>query len=146
MDARAVILATNFTADADTIAFDLRSAYSVPDLQKLERTFTYRRGQAPSLEVRDEAKFSSPENFESALITWGTSHRTGADELTISDGSAAVRVSIDTGGAPFHLRQETIDEDTENHRKPVHLGIVLDNKVPNAVVTLRIWPITQASH
>jgi hypothetical protein len=138
----AVVLATNFTAAADTIVFDLRSAYSVSDLQKLERTFTYQRGDAPFLEVHDEADFSTPENFESALITWGEIRRTAADELTISDGSGAVRVGIDTSGVPFHLRQETIDEDTENGRKPVHLGIVLDNKVSSAVVTLRISPMT----
>jgi hypothetical protein len=141
LDARAVVLTTNFTPSADTIAFDLRSAYAVPDLQKLQRTFIYQRGQTPCLEVRDEANFSRPEDFESALITWGKIRRTANDELTISDGSGAVRVGIDTGGAPYHLRQETIDEDTENGRKPVHLGIVLENKAPNAVVTFRIWPV-----
>lgn len=142
LDARAVVLATNFTTSADGIVFDLRSAYSVRDLQKLQRTFVYRRGNTPCLEVRDEVNFSQPENFESALITWGRIQRLAADKLTISDGSGAVRVQIDTGGIPFHLRQETIDENTENKRKPVHLGIVLDNKVPGADVTLRIWPLT----
>ncbi|HEV2328439.1 MAG TPA: heparinase II/III family protein [Verrucomicrobiae bacterium] len=145
IDARAVVLATNFTETADSIVFDLRSAYSVPDLQKLERTFVYQRGQTRRLEVRDEAHFSTPESFESALVTWGKIQRAAADELTISDGSGAVRVSIDTGGVPFHLRQEIIDEDTENHRKPVHLGIVLDNKALSAMVTLRIWPSRQSN-
>jgi Heparinase II/III-like protein len=146
MSARAVVIATNFTASADGIVFDLRSAYSVPDMQKLERAFVYQRGQTPCLEVRDEAKFSGPENFESALITWGKIRQTTANELIISDGPGAVRVNIDTGSLPFHLRQETIDEDTENGRKPIHLGIVLDNKVSSAIVTLRIWPITQSKN
>ncbi|HEX3627715.1 MAG TPA: heparinase II/III family protein [Verrucomicrobiae bacterium] len=143
--ARAVVLATNFTETADSIVFDLRSAYSVPDLQKLQRSFAYQRGRAPSLEVRDQAEFSTPDSFESALITWGKISRTATDELTISDGSGAVRVKIDTGGVPFHLHQETIDEDTENKRKPVHLGIVLDNKVSSADVTLRISPMAQVA-
>jgi hypothetical protein len=144
--ARAVVLATNFTPAADGIVFDLRSAYSVPDLQKLERTFVYQRGQMPCLEVRDQANFSAPKSFESALITWGKIQRTATDELTISDGSGAVRVKIDTGGVPFHVRQETIDEDTENGRKPVHLGIVLDEKASHAFVTLKIRPITQTKN
>jgi hypothetical protein len=141
--ARAVLLATHFTPSADTISFDLRSAYSAPDLRKLDRTFVYQRGKSPCLEVRDQAIFSAPESFESALITWGRVRRTAAHELTISDGSGVVRVSIDTGGVPFHLRWETIDEDTDNHRKPAHLGIVLNNKVSSAVVTLRIVPVIQ---
>lgn len=139
-DARAVMLATNFTAAADGIVFDLRSAYAVPDLQKLQRTFVYRRGQSPCLEVRDEASFSTPENFESALVTWGKIEHPSANELVISDGPGTIRVTIDTGGVPFHIREEPIDEDTENKRKPVHLGIVLDDKASSAVVILRIFP------
>ena len=141
LDARAVVLATNFTAAADGIVFDLRSAYAVPDLQMLQRTFVYQRGQTPCLEVRDEARFSAPENFESALVTWGKIQHPEANKLIISDGSGTVRVTIDTGGVPFHIREEPIDEDTENRRKPVHLGVVLDDKVSSAAVTLKIFPV-----
>ena len=139
--AQAVVLATNFTAAADSIVFDLRSAYPIKDMDKLQRSFTFRRGPSPSLEVRDDVSFIFPANFESALITWGKIRRVGKDELEISDHGSAVRVLIDTGGRPYHLREETINEDTENHRKPVHLGIVLDDKISGAVVTLRISPV-----
>jgi hypothetical protein len=112
-------------------------------LEKLERTFVYQRGQSPSLQVHDEVAFSSPENFESVLITWGQIQRLGDNELEISDGGDAVRVNIDTQGHPFHLRQETINENTENKRKPVHLGIVLDDKISSTIVTFRITPLTK---
>ena len=137
---RAVVLTTNFTDEADGIVFDLRSAYPAKDLQKLQRMFVYRRGPSPSLEVRDDVGFASPENFESALITWGKISRVSENELAISDRGRAVRVVIDTQGHPFHLRQEVINEDTENGRQPVHLGIVLDDKISAATVTLRISP------
>ena len=75
--ARAVVLSKDFTEAADTLTFDDRSAYAVADLQKLERTFVFQRGDKPSLEVRDEVQFASPENFETALITWGTVRRVG---------------------------------------------------------------------
>ena len=73
-DARGVILETNFTDAADTFKLDFRSAYAVPELQKLDRTFVFQRGETPSLEVRDEVKFSAPEKFETALVTWGKSN------------------------------------------------------------------------
>ncbi len=141
--ARAVVLATNFTAAADGIVFDLRSAYPVPDLKKLQRMFVYRRGPDASLEVRDAVAFTVPEHFESALITWGQIRQTAENELTISDGAGALRVRIDTGGIPFHIWQEAIDEDTENKRKPVHLGIALDENVSSAIVKLQILPVAQ---
>jgi hypothetical protein len=141
--ARAVVLSTNFTDTTDAVTFDLRSAYPVRDLRELQRSFVFQRGRSPALQVSDEIKFASPENFESTLITWGQISRIGDNELEISDGAGAVRVSIDTRGRPFHLRQETIDENTENKRKPVHLGIVLDDKISSATVSLRISPVTK---
>jgi hypothetical protein len=144
-DAQAEVLATSFTKDDDAITFDLRSAYPVRELQKLQRSFDYRRararGASPSFTVRDDVAFASPENFESALITWGTVHQLGENELEISDRGRAVDVAIDTQGHPFHLRQETIHEDTENGRLPVHVGIALDDKISAATVTLRITPV-----
>ena len=139
-EARGVVVARSFTEAADTLKLDFRSAYAVADLQKLERTFVFQRGESPSLEVRDEVKFASPENFETALITWGKIRRVGENELEIADGEDAVRVTIDTQGRAFQLKQETIDENVYSKRKPLRLGIALDAKVSSATVTLRISP------
>jgi hypothetical protein len=141
--AHAIVLSTNFTADVDSLAFDLRSAYPVKDLQKLQRLFVFQRGPSPSLEVRDEVSFAAPENYESALITWGAVNRISDNVLEISDGNGTVRVNIDTQGQPFHLRQEAIHENTENHRTPIHLGIVLDDKISSVTITMKISPVTK---
>jgi hypothetical protein len=143
VEARGVVLAQIFTEAADTLTLDFRSAYAVADLQKLERTFIFQRGELPSLEVRDQIKLASPENFESALITWGTIRHISENELEIADGKDAVRVTIDTQGRAFELKQETINENVHTERKPVRLGIALAAKVSTATVTLRISPVTK---
>jgi hypothetical protein len=140
-DARARVLKTEFTEAQDTLALDIRSAYQVKELEKLERTFEFRRGTAPSLTVRDEVAFSQPQSLESALITWGKWEQTGERELVIRDGDDAVRVTIDTGGQAFRIKGETIDENVSSKRKPVRIGIALEAAVPKAVVTLRITPV-----
>ncbi len=142
-EARGLVAAREFTPAADTLTLDVRSAYAVADLQKLERTFVFRRGQRPSLEVRDEIRFGAPEEFETALVTWGEIHRVGENELEIADGKGAVRVMIDTQGRAFHLKQETINEEVSSGRQPVRLGIALGEKVAAATVTLRISPVTK---
>jgi len=139
--ARAVVVATNFTEAADSLTFDLRSAYPVADLQKLERKFVYHRGPAPSLEMRDEVAFARPESFESALVTWGTIKTINATTIEITDSGSTLRVVIDTQGRSFQLKPETIDEDVHTKRKPVHLGIVLDEKVLSATVSLQMVPV-----
>jgi hypothetical protein len=140
-EARGVVVAKEFTQAADTLTLDVRSAYTVTNLQKLERTFVFRRGKSPALEVRDEISLGAPEQFETALVTWGEIHRVGENELEIADGKDAVRVIIDTQDRAFQLKQETIDENVSSKRQPARLGIALADKVLTATVTLRIMPV-----
>ncbi len=139
--ARGVILETNFTADTDVFKLDLSSAYAVPALEQLDRTFVFHRGRTPSLEVSDAVKFSTPQSFETALITWGKVKAAGAGALEITDGPSRVRVTIDTQGHPFKWSSELINEDVEAKRKPFHVGISLDDPITQGVITLRIEPV-----
>ncbi len=138
--ARGVILATNFTPASDVFTLELRSAYAVPALQKLERTFTFTRGATPALEVRDAVKFAVPETFETALVTWGRATAAGPNALEIAYHGSRVRVTIDTQGRAFKWRQNLIDEDVDTKDKPWHLGIALEDKISDATITLRIEP------
>jgi len=139
--ARGIILATNFTAAADIIKLDIRSAYAVSNLLQLDRTFVFHRGETPSLDVSDDVKFSTPETFETALITWGAVKATGPNTLEITDGKSTVRVTIDTQGHDFQVQTERIDEDVLSKRKPYHVGIRLNSKIDGAVITLHIEPV-----
>ncbi len=141
-EARAVVLRSDFTDGEDTLALDIRSAYTAPGLERLERTFVFRRTGTPGLSVRDEVAFSEAKSFETALITWGDWKRLSEKEWVISDDGGAVRVRIDTGGIPFGMRWEKLDEDVPTPKKPMRLGIALDSPVKAATVTLTIQPET----
>jgi hypothetical protein len=139
--ARGVILATNFTEATDTFELDIRSAYPVPDLQTLNRTFVFERGEHPALEISGVVRFSTPETFETALITWGTIREAGPHTLVITDGTSTVRVNIDTQGRDYKWTQEIINADVDTKRKPVRVDISLDSKIGDGLVTLRIEPL-----
>jgi hypothetical protein len=141
--AQGVILETNFTAARDLFKLDIRSAYNVPELQKLERTFVFQHDHTPSLEVSDDVEFSQPESFETALITWGAVKPAGTNALEITDGDRSVRVDIDTQGRPFQWHTETINEDVDTPRKPVRIGIQLKDKIHAGIISLHIAPVTQ---
>lgn len=138
--ARGVVLHSRFTPAADELKLDIRSAYAVPELTRLEREFVFRRGAAPELTVSDSIAFSRPETYESALITWGDWKQVGSDEILITDGHDGVRVRIDTGGVPVKISSETIDEDVHTRRQPVRIGIRLTAPVTRAEFKLRITP------
>jgi hypothetical protein len=139
-DARAAVLRADFRDQEDTLVLDIRSAYTVPELKRLERTFVFRRGQSAALTVRDEAIFREPKLFETALITWGNWKKVSEKEVLLSDEDGAVRVRIDTGDEPFKLSAERLNEDVPTPTKPLRLGIALNSPVKAAVVTLTITP------
>jgi hypothetical protein len=118
----------------------MTSAYEMPELKKLERTFTYRRGENAGLTVQDGVSFVEPQRFETALITWSDWVETAENELTLKDSKGAVRVKIDTGGEPFNISAQQIDEDVTTPKKPTHLAVALVNSVKTATVKLTITP------
>jgi hypothetical protein len=140
-EARARVLRAEFTPAQDSLALDIRSAYAVPALTKLERSFTFHRGAAPSLKVTDDFAFSSPQAFETALVTWGDCQQTSANELTLTDGKDRVRVRIETGGAAIAVRTERLKADYHRRNQPLRVGIALTEPASQGVVALTITPV-----
>jgi hypothetical protein len=138
-DAKAIVLRTEFGQQRDTLVLDIRSAYPEPGLQKLERTFVFDRTK-PSLAVTDTVSFTEPKPFETALITWGEWKKVSEDAFSITDGTEAIRVRIETGNIPFTIKSETLNEDVHTPRKPVRIGITLKQPVKEAIVHLNISP------
>lgn len=140
--ARGKVLSQSFTDEADTLVLDLRSAYKVAGLTKLQRTFTYSRSGAGSLTVTDEVAMESPGEFETALVTFGTWKKLDDGTLLITDGKQAVRASIETGGAAYTLDAVEIKEDIKAKSLPTRIAIKLTKPTTAAKVTVKITPAT----
>ena len=138
--AEAVTLETDFSDAQDTLLFDIRSAYSAPDLKKLTRQYLYSRQGGGSLTVTDEVAFGTPESYETALITCGQWQQTGPTTLRIDDGGEVILVEIETGGKPFEVKATTINEHVHTKTLPTRLGIALKEPVTHATVRVQITP------
>jgi len=134
------IVREEFTEDTDTLVLDISSAYDVPELKKLQRTFVYSRHGPGSLTVTDEVALSKPCDFGTALITFDKWQKLSASSLVIRDQDKALRVDIEVTGADFKIHPETIEEDLSGRRLPTRLGINLTKAVSRAVVRLTIRP------
>lgn len=97
---RARVVSKEFTDEVDRMILDLRHAYSVDALRKLEREFIYDRRGAGSLTIIDRVEFAEPSAFESALITLSTIAIDGR-KIRFTDGDAVIEadVCITGGGA-----------------------------------------------
>ena len=131
---------TDFTPACDTYRMDIRSAYAVPELTKLVRSFVYSRAAGGSLDVTDEVSFVRPQTFGTAMITLSPWKELSPGKLRIGQSPDAVEVTIATGGPSFRLVPEEIHENLHGNRVPVRLGIELTEPVRTAKVTVTIRP------
>ncbi|MHC4867098.1 MAG: heparinase II/III family protein [Planctomycetota bacterium] len=139
--ARGRVVHKSITGDTDSLVLDISSAYDVPEMEKLTRSFVYCRTGAGSLVVTDEAVFTRPSDFGTALITFSTWEKTSPSSLVIYEGQERLRVDIKVDGAGPDIRPETIDEDVRAPKKPTRLGINLTEPVTHTTVTATITPI-----
>ncbi|HOD81922.1 MAG: Heparinase II/III-like protein [Planctomycetes bacterium ADurb.Bin126] len=135
---RANLVRHDFTDAADTLVFDIASAYDVKELQSLTRTFGYARGGSGRLTVKDEVKFSSPQAFETALITRGTLKQLAPNRLRIEDEGKALMVEIDAGGKAFTVATDEIVEKASV--RPTRIAITLAKPAAEATITVTIVP------
>ena len=140
--AAAKVLKTEFTDRTDTLVLDLRAAYPVKTLTKLERTFVFSRTGRGSLTVTDQVELAEPTVFETALITFSKWQQDGK-RIRVGSGESAVDVEIDTHGTDFTLEDTEIHENLSRGRIPIRLAIKLDRPVTSAQVTLTITPASK---
>jgi len=140
LEARAVVRRAEFSETKDTLELDFRSAYEVPELQRLERQFVYARGEKPSLLIRDDVELAKPASFETALITWSKWKKVSAEELLVGEGREAVRVRMDTGGLAFDVTEEVLHEDVHTSELPRRIAVRLKEPVAKARVSFEIQP------
>jgi hypothetical protein len=138
--ATAKVLKLEMTEQKDSLTLDIASAYDVPELKKLERTFEYSRTGISRLVVTDEVRFAEPQHFGTALITFEKWKKLSADRFLIGEGEDALIVSIDTNGADFDVKAETIKEDLSARKQPTRLGINLSKPVTQASIRVSIQP------
>jgi len=139
--ARGEIVRTEFTNDADTLVIDMRSAYKVDGLRKLQRTFVYARKGTGSFTVTDEVAFDKPRTFGTALITLGRWRRDESGSLIVYDTEEAVRVDVRAEGAEYEISSEEIKEDVTAPRLPTRIGISLKKPVTSGSITVVITPL-----
>lgn len=129
------VLTKEFTDDTDRVVFDLRYAYDIPTLRKLEREYLYDRRGAGSLTITDRVEFTEPSAFESALITLSQSAINGA-QVKLTDGTAAVTADVTVEGAALEISTDKIDQPPH----PVRIALRCATPVRTAKITTVLRP------
>ena len=99
------------------------------------------QGGKGSLTVTDEVRFDRPESFGTALITFSSWKKLAPNRLQIGSGAGAVIVEIDTNGAAFEIKAQSIEEDLSVKKTPTRLAIELAELVTSATIRVTVVPV-----
>lgn len=135
--AHATVVETSFSDDRDCVTLDLTKAYEVESLTKLTRQFAYERASHGNVVVTDKVEYSQPENFETALITYAEWKLNEDGSLTISDGDAAVIVTVSSEDGDFEFSHCVIQESAT----PTRLSWKLKDPMKQARVRINVSPL-----
>ena len=137
---RGEVVRKEFGDVEDRIVFDLKSAYKVPELESLHRIFRYSRQGGGSFTVTDRVVFTSPQSFETALITLSEWKRQGRDTLYFRELDEGIKAVIEVEGGDFTIESTVIDEDVHTRGKPERIAVRMKAPVSEAVIKVTITP------
>ena len=146
-DAQGKIISTDFTDDKDTLVMDLTTSYPVPSLQKLTRTYVLDRTK-PSIEITDEASFSQPTTYGSALVTvWDWKEEAPGVFLFSHENSAVLATVTVDAGTLINKAEPIVGFFPQGNpqlggQKPERLGVNLAEPVTHVVMHTLIVPAT----
>ncbi|MCF7689701.1 MAG: heparinase II/III family protein [Cephaloticoccus sp.] len=134
--AYATVQETAFTDQRDLLVLDLTKAYRVDALTRLVRTFVYDRTGEGRVEVRDEVVYSSPQSFETALITYAEWTLDEDGSVILSDGDAAIKVKVHSTAGDLTFTHCVLQESAT----PTRLAWHFNQPVARARVHITVQP------
>ena len=138
--AAGVTVRTSFTDARDEWEIDLTVAYRVEELERLTREFVFTRERSGRVEIVDRVRFSSPQDFGTALMllagqTWTT---IGLDRVRISGDGVAVDVTVRVEGAGWRIVERPLRR-IRADRPSAGTRLGIDLVEPAAEAVIRLW-------
>jgi hypothetical protein len=131
-EAKGVVLENNFTKKTDIYKIDMLSAYNLPELSQLTRTFAYER-KNNTFTVTDIVKSNNVISFECPITTRADWKIINPNTLLLSKGEEKVYVHISCS-SPFEIKSEVIEDKAPAYSR---IGIVCREKANSVKLTVR---------
>lgn len=122
---------------------DIKKAYDVPGLDKLERSIQF-TGGGELLEISDSFECERECEFETAVISFGPCKRLESSEVfsfVIEEGDRAVQLTVTASDkSELKFEQIEINENLSSRKKPIRLGFSFPEKRKSGSIEMKIRP------
>jgi hypothetical protein len=144
VDALGRIVSTTFTDEKDTLVMDLTTSYAVPGLVHVLRTYIFDRA-ASSVEIDDDAQFSRPTDYGTALVTISQETENGPGSFLVHGHNFAVSATVTVESAEPAAGIVNKVEPITGFKlfpsiHPIRMGVNLDRPVTHVRLKTLIAP------
>lgn len=135
--AQGVVTGKSYTKEKDILTIDMKSAYPVPELTTLNRTFLYDRSGIGMFTVTDDWSAEKAISFGTALTTGGTWKMLNNKTLLITQNNKQMKVIIESSGSV------TFANESISVNSPVYtrIGINLAKPAKKGYIKLTMLPL-----
>jgi hypothetical protein len=129
---QAILVRKNFSDEQDELTMDIRPAYDVAELTKLERTSVYSRTRNGSFRITDAFAATKPIAFETAIITCEKWTKQDERTLVIESDTETLKVAV-AASQPFVFKPEEI----KNEGKPYfRIAVAFKGEAANGEISM----------
>ena len=129
------VIACETSDEKDRMVIDMRAAYAVPQMSKLERSYEFDH-IAKTVKIEDAFAYTEPSAFEGVLITRGTFKQVDEKTFLFAMGKSTVRATIEAS-APYTVTTEAIDD---HNVKFTRIGLVFTKPALEGFVKVQYSP------
>lgn len=137
-EAKAIILEEESSREKEIFTIDIRSAYNVPELTKLERRMTYSRLDNGEISINDSYIFTKARAFETAIITRAKWSKKSENELILEGEKGKLLIQFYSPEGPLMLSSEVISEGGTPYTR---IAIVTQEPKKKGSITVRYVPV-----
>ncbi len=135
------VTSTSFTDEEDVAKLDLKAAYEVEQLEKLERTMSNKRVEGGQITISDEFKASSPIEFGTAIMV-NVDYTIKGNTITLNTGSHTVAIEVEADGGEIKLTDEWVPvEHLRTGRKSYRIGVDFTKPLAEGKISVKYTAI-----
>ncbi|MGQ1909153.1 hypothetical protein ACT3CE_05140 [Marinifilum sp. RC60d5] len=140
---RGEILETSFNTNVDSLVMDIKPAYDLEVLNKLERTMVNNKSGKGTITVSDNFEASKPVSFGTAIMVNVAYEIVDNNTVIISSENHKVKVEITSVGGDISIKDEQVPvKHLRSGKKSYRIGLDFKKPVKSGTIAVKYTPIS----
>lgn len=138
------ITATSFTENHDKVVMDLKAAYEIPTLEKLERTMENNKSGNGTISITDAFLLSEPGSFGVAIMTLSDYKIVNNNTVILKTDKQTLKAEVFSADGALKITDERVPVEHLREGGPAYrIGVDFTQPIARGALTVKFTPVFQ---